>query len=99
MENNDKPKVDVTYNADEKRYEAKIDGELAGFADTRERGDSVVIPHTEVDPAFGGKGVGGALVKGALDAIKADGKTVVPSCPFVKSWIEKHEDYQDMVAG
>lgn len=98
MENTDKPKVDVTYNDAETRYEARIDGELAGFADTRRRGDAIEIPHTEVDPAFGGKGVGGALVKGALDAIRADGDTVVPTCPFVASWIDKHPDYADLLA-
>ena len=90
--------VVVTDNPDLNRWEARLDGELAGFAEYHRRGSSIVFTHTEVDPAFEGHGVGGAIVRQSLDAIRAAGESdVVPVCPFYKSWLDKHPDYQDLV--
>ncbi|MFC5753975.1 GNAT family N-acetyltransferase [Actinomadura rugatobispora] len=88
---------EVTDNAEAKRYEVRVDGEPAGFAEYRLRPGKIVFTHTEVDGAFGGQGVGGALARGALDDARAKGLAVVPLCPFIKGWIEKHPDYQDLV--
>ena len=91
--------VTVTDNRDENRYEAHVDGEPAGFADYELREDVIVFPHTEVDPAFEGRGVASALVRHALDDVRARGeRRVVPTCPFFRRWIEKHPDYEDLVA-
>lgn len=91
--------VTVRDNPDQNRYEAVLDGEVAGFAQYRRTGDGLVFTHTEVDDAYEGKGVGSALARGALDDVRAGGHgPVVPSCPFIKGWIEKHPDYQDLVA-
>jgi predicted GNAT family acetyltransferase len=90
--------VQVTDNPDESRFEARVDGELAGFAAYEAADDLIIFTHTEVDDAFEGRGVGSALARGALDAVRADGRRkVLPRCPFVRSWIEKHPDYQDLV--
>ncbi|WP_067481597.1 GNAT family N-acetyltransferase [Actinomadura hibisca] len=88
----------VTDNADQSRYEIRVDGELAGFAEYETEGDTLVFTHTEVDSAYEGKGVGGALARGALDDVRAKGAKAVPQCPFIKGWIDKHPDYQDLVA-
>ncbi|MEO3827232.1 GNAT family N-acetyltransferase [Actinomadura sp. B10D3] len=89
--------TEITDNAGKSRYEIRLDGELAGFA-VYERGEGAVIfTHTEVDPAFEGKGVGGSLARGALDDVRAKGLSVVPLCPFIKKWIERHPDYEDLV--
>ena len=72
--------------------------ELAGFVVYEKREGSVVLVHTEVDPAFKGRGVGGSLARGVLDDLRAKGVSVVPLCPFVKGWIDKHPEYRDMVA-
>lgn len=94
--------VDVTVrkNTEQSRYEAWVDGALAGYAEYREvpDADEVSMPHTQVDHSFEGKGVGGQLVQGALDDLREQGLKVRPVCPFVKSWIERHPDYQDMTA-
>ncbi|MCL6423985.1 N-acetyltransferase [Brachybacterium sp. JHP9] len=90
--------VVVTRDLENHRFEAEVDGRAAGFMDYQERGETVNIPHTEVFTDFEGQGVGSALVRHALDALRAEGKTVIPSCPFVRTWIEKHPDYQDLVA-
>lgn len=90
--------VQVTDNRDELRFEARVDGELAGFAAYEIAEDLIMFTHTEVFDAFEGQGVGGALARQALDAVRADGtRQVLPRCPFIRAWIEKHPDYQDLV--
>ena len=89
--------VTVTKNADGSRYEAHIDGERVGLISYTERDGAVIMPHTEVDPEFGGRGIAGQLTKFALHDVRAEGKSVVPACPYIAGWIEKHPDYADLV--
>ena len=79
------------------RYEARAADRVLGLAAYRRHGDQVVFTHTEVDPDAGGSGVGSTLVRGALDDVRAHGRRVVPRCPFVRAWIERHPDYADLV--
>lgn len=97
--------TDVRENAEQHRYEILVDGDLAGFAEYRlepaDGGTSgpgrIVFTHTEIDDAFEGKGLGGQLAKGALDDVRTKGLGVVPLCPFIAGWIERHDDYADLV--
>ncbi len=90
--------VEVHNNTELSRYEAHIDGVLAGYAEYHLRSSSIVFTHTEVLPECEGKGVAGALVRSSLDEIRAAGVyDVVPLCPFYKKWIELHPDYADLV--
>ena len=89
--------VATSHNPQESRYEAHIDGELAGFAEYQLTDRLVIFTHTEVGDRFEGKGVGSAIARFALDDVRSTGKRVLPLCPFVKGWIEKHPDYQDLV--
>jgi predicted GNAT family acetyltransferase len=90
--------VRVTDRPDRSRFEAHVDGELAGFAAYVAADDLIMFTHTDVFDAFEGRGVGSALARGALDAVRADGtRKVLPRCPFIRGWIEKHPDYQDLV--
>ena len=84
--------MEITNNLAESRYEIFIEGELAGFADYKVIEDTVTFPHTEVDPAFGGRGVGSALVEFALNDVATLGKFVAPVCPFVSKAIAKNPD-------
>lgn len=87
--------VEVSDNPGLSRYEAHLDGELAGFAAYTRRGSSIVFTHTEVQ--LEGQGVGSALVRGALDDVRRrGGLTVVPRCPFVRAYLEKHPEYADL---
>jgi predicted GNAT family acetyltransferase len=91
--------MDVTNAAEERRYEARIDGELAGIAEYRASDTTVTFVHTEVMSEFEGKGVASRLVRAALDDVRAQGKKVRAVCPFVKGYVEKHSDeYGDLVA-
>ena len=88
------------HRASEQRYVIHVDGELAGSAYYRLADGVVEFTHTEVDDRFEGQGVGSALARAALDDVRRDGsRTVVPSCPFIAAWIDRHPDYQDLLAG
>ena len=88
--------TDVRNNTDKNRYELSVDGHLA--ATYYRIADGVItFVHTEVPDALAGRGVGGKLVKGALDQVRAAGLKVVPQCPFVRAYIEKHPDYADLL--
>ncbi|MGY2703262.1 GNAT family N-acetyltransferase [Nocardioides sp. HB32] len=89
--------VATSKNPQAGRYEAHIDGELAGFAEYQLTDRLVVFTHTEVDDRFEGRGVGSAIARFGLDDVRGTGKQVLPLCPFIKGWIEKHPDYQDLV--
>ncbi|MFE2873094.1 MULTISPECIES: GNAT family N-acetyltransferase [unclassified Embleya] len=71
--------------------------ELAGFAEYFVSGDEVAFTHTEIDPRFGGRGLGGRLVRAALEGVRERGLAVLPYCSFVKDWIAKHPEYADLV--
>ena len=88
----------VTRNDSASRYELHVNGELVGIADYTERGDVIVIPHTELDPSRRGQGLGAVLVQGTLDEIRPTGKKVVPSCWYVAQFIDQHPEYQDLLA-
>ncbi len=90
--------VVVTHAEDRARYEAHVGGVLAGFAEYVRDGDVITFPHTEVDDSFGGQGVGSSLVRGALDEVSRQDVTVVPSCSFVRAYIERHPQYQTLLA-
>ncbi len=83
---------------DRSRYELLLDGEVVGVADYRDTGDALVFPHTEIDPAHRGKGLGEILVRAAMDDVKALGRTVVPTCWFVREFLDAHPDYADLRA-
>lgn len=90
--------VEVRHDESESRWTALVDGEVAGFAAYQLRDGLVVFTHTEVDPAYEGHGVGSALAREALDDVRRDGsRRVLPLCPFIKEWISRHPDYQDLV--
>ena len=88
----------LTRNDDAGRYELVVDGERVAIADFTLRGDVVVMPHTVVDPARRGEGLGAVIVAGALDDIRAAGRTVVPSCWYVAEFIDSHPEYRDLLA-
>lgn len=84
-------------NDDDHRYELWDDGALVGFAVFHDRGRRRVFVHTEVGDEHEGRGYGSDLVRGALDDTRAQGRSVVPLCPFVAGWIDRHEAYANLV--
>jgi predicted GNAT family acetyltransferase len=79
------------------RFDIVADGERAGFVAYRRAGSTIELTHTEIDPRFEGRGLGSVLVHGALDAARAGSLAVLPYCPFVRRYIQRHREYLDLV--
>ena len=90
---------EITKNTALQRYEIHEEGQLLGFAAYRDLPDGVVeLPHTVVEPAYEGRGVGSALVKAVLADIRADGHRVLATCRFVAAFLDRHPEYADLRA-
>lgn len=81
----------VTDNPEAHQYEHTEDGHLARLV-YRFDGTTMVLTHTEVPEELGGRGLGGTLVRAALERAKADNLTLRPECPFAAKWLRDHPD-------
>jgi len=92
------PDAEVTDNAEASRYEVRVDGELAGYAEYELHDDRIVFTHTVVKDEYEGQGVGSTLARAVLDDVRSDAtRRVVPRCKFIRGWIGKHPEYDDLV--
>jgi hypothetical protein len=91
------PQVVVADAPERRRFEATVDGELAGFLVYRLRPGLLALIHTEVEERFEGHGLGGRLARFALDQARAEGLAVLPFCPFVAEWLRRHREYVELV--
>ncbi|WP_345801159.1 GNAT family N-acetyltransferase [Microbacterium sp. AZCO] len=84
--------ITVSRNDLKHRYEVKIGDVVAGFTLFRiDAGGRLHFPHTEVDPAFRGRGLAQTLVAEAMADVARRGETVVPHCPVVAAYLRKNE--------
>jgi predicted GNAT family acetyltransferase len=88
----------VVDNPDAFRYELWLGDTLAGFIEYAIDPGRIVLIHTEVDDSLKRRGLGAQLVAAALADIRSRGLKVVPVCPFVRSYIRRHTDQDDLVA-
>ena len=79
------------------RFEVRVDGEVAGFAEYVVKGGRYFFVHTEIARGHEGLGLGSILARGALDEMRRLDAPVVPLCPFIAGWIERHPEYGDLV--
>ena len=89
--------VAVNDNQADSRLEIRADGELAELL-YRTRAGRLILVHTEVPEALGGRGLGGELVRAAIGKATAEGMTLVPLCPFARGWLERHPEEAAKVA-
>lgn len=87
----------VRQNPGLSRFELALDGGTA-VANYRLADGVVTFTHTEVPYALRERGIGSQLVKGALDAARAQGLKVMPRCSFVNAFLARHPEYQDLLA-
>ena len=80
------------------RFEVRVDDRVVGLASYHVDGTTMTLPHTEVDPSVGGRGIGSILVAGVLEAARERGLTVLPYCSFVRHYIQQHPELMDLVA-
>jgi predicted GNAT family acetyltransferase len=90
--------VTIVHNPELSRYEVRVDGRTAGFTQYRLVSTAIDFVHTEVDPAFEGRGLGSKLAAGALDDVRANAGRAVASCPFISTYIKRHPEYADLLA-
>ncbi len=89
---------EVIHNAELHRYEIHLDGEKVGHADYKVDGDVLVFDHTEVDPAHQGKNLAGILMRHALEDVRARGLKMRPVCSYVVKFVERYDEFSDLVA-
>lgn len=87
---------DVVDVPERSRYEIVSDGRVLGYAAYQRANQLIVFTHTEVEPELEGQGIGGMLVRGALDDVRKRGLPVLPICPFVHGWMARHPQYADL---
>ncbi len=91
---------DVRDAPERSRYEARVGDRVAGTLAYRlVEGDVIVLVSTKVDPVFEGGGIGSAIVRHALEDARARRLHVVPRCPFVATYLKRHPEYADVIAG
>jgi predicted GNAT family acetyltransferase len=89
--------LSVVDNAEKRRYEIRHGSDVLGFIIYRLDAERITLMHTEVDHDLEGEGIGSQLVAGALDDIRRRGLSVVPLCPFVAAYLQRHPEYTDLV--
>ena len=83
---------------DRGRFEVRLGDRVVGLASYHVENGTMTLPHTEMDPRVGGRGIGSALVAGVLAAARQRGLHVLPYCSFVRHYISRHPEEIDLVA-
>ncbi|MBB4660064.1 GNAT family N-acetyltransferase [Parvularcula dongshanensis] len=79
------------------RYDATLDGSGGEMTYSRAGEKTIIIDHTRVDEALRGRGVGQALVRRGVEDARAEGRSIIPLCPYAKAQIERHEAWRDVL--
>lgn len=92
-----KNSTETRNNEERSRYEVLVGGEAAGYIDYRLNGETITAIHTRVGEEFQGMGLAGRLATELLEDARRTGRNVLPQCGYVASYIEKNEEYLDLV--
>ena len=94
-----RPDLHVLDMPDLERFEARLGEErvLAGLIDYRLGQEFIVLTHTEVLDGFEGQGIGSRLVRAVLEDLREREIAVIPKCPFVVAWLQKHPEQHDIL--
>lgn len=86
--------TDIVRNAPAlNRFEIYHGDDIAGFGEYLDHEQQRIFHHTEIGEKFGGKGLATRLIEDALAETSRAGRRIVPVCPFVKKFIDKHDDF------
>ena len=89
----DKTGAQTQVSAEDGQFTIAVDGQAVGLAAYVDRGNQRVFHHTEIDPAYGGRGLATILVEEALNATRDSGKRIVPECSMVATVLKKHPEF------
>jgi predicted GNAT family acetyltransferase len=93
----DKTGAATSVSAESGRFTIAVEGKTVGVMDYTDRDGQRVFPHTEVLPAYEGRGLATILVAEALSTTRAAGLRIVPACSMVSGYIAKHPEYEPLV--
>lgn len=85
--------IEVKHNPEETRFEVQLDDKMA-VIEYDIAGNNMVFLHTEVPPEFEGQGIAGKMAKFALDYAVTKGHRIQAFCPYIKSYVQRHPEYQ-----
>ena len=89
--------MEIKNNEAASRWEVKLDARVIAFVEYKSRPDRVTFIHTEVDPDFEGQGIGSRLARKVLDDAVARGLRVTLYCPFIRSYVDRHPEYEQYI--
>ena len=87
----------VRHDEQQQRYVLEVNGKELGIARYQQDGERQVFTHTEVDPSLEGQGMGSKLIRESLDDVRKRGNRIVPQCEFVAAYVQKHDEWSDIV--
>ncbi len=87
----------IVHNEEKNRFETEVEG-LISVVDYKKDDDVLLVTHTGVPSQLEGRGIAAALTKSLLNYIRNNGFKVNPICPYTKVYIERHPEYEDIVA-
>lgn len=90
-------RIEMADAPDRERYELSVGGEVVGFSTYKARPGLIAFVHTEVDERLQGRGLADRLIRFALEDARTRGLAVLPFCPFVKAFIERHREFEALV--
>jgi uncharacterized protein len=90
-------RIEVADAPDRQRYELSVEGEVVGFTSYRARPGLIAFFHTELEEGVQGRGLAERLIGFALEDARARGLEVMPFCPFVKGFIARHREFEELV--
>ncbi len=96
--NNPATDMPVTHNRHEHRFELKVGGKLSRIDYEQRNDETLALTHTEVDPSLAGQGIGSRLVKGVLEYADRNNLKIVPLCPFIADYIDRHPEWSRVVS-
>lgn len=93
----DKTGAPVTVEKKTDEFTIAVEGKPVGLEAFADRDGQRIFYHTEIDEAFGGRGLGTVLIAEALAVTRADGLRIVGVCPMVAGFLKKHPEFNDIV--
>lgn len=90
--------LEVRDNPTRQRYELVVDDRIVSIADYQIDGTTLVVPHVETDPSMRGQGMADELMRGMLDDLRANSRTILPLCGFAAAYIRDHPEDADLLA-
>ncbi|HTS23278.1 MAG TPA: GNAT family N-acetyltransferase [Casimicrobiaceae bacterium] len=91
------PIVNVVHDSAHQRFLVRLPEGGGELVYRRIAPHTLELVHTEVAPALRGRGVGEALAQAAIAYVRAQGMRIVPSCPYIQSWLVRHPEHGDLV--